>query len=164
MPKSCLQDHLLTLCTGPVGDADQQVLWALCLLQRKQPIGQTQLDVARMMAVAGQQQFGRALNLRFPTGLSLSFRVTVEQLNQLLQCDVLQLLDGGRQAAAGVRGRPLEESDPSAAAQVAAAVMTDAMLDTSGSRVDAYRHGCQLGDASFAVALVRMMRALEYAE
>lgn len=159
------QDHLLALAVGPVGTPEQQLLWMLCLLERKQPPGQMQRDVAAMMAAAGQKEFGRPLKLRFPTGLSLVVRVSLERLDERLGgSGWWQRLDGGPEAAQRLRGQPLELSDPVAAVQVAALVVTDAWLVTSGGEVLAYEHGCQLGDAMFAFDQVRKMGAIDYAE
>lgn len=150
-----------------MGEVHQQVFWTLCLLQRKQPPGQTQRDVAAMMAAAGREQFGRPLNLRFATGMgqALTYKVTVQQLSELLGPKWLQLLDGGPEAARALRERPLQQSDPAAAAQLAGIILTDAWLEMDSSgEVTAYAHGCQLGDATFAFDQIRKMGAVEYAE
>lgn len=70
------QDHFLVLATGPVGDLLQQLFWMRCLLQRLRRPGETQMDVAQQMAAAGQQQFGRPLSLRFPTGMGAALSST----------------------------------------------------------------------------------------
>lgn len=112
------------------------------------------------MADACLQQFGRQLQPRLPT---LSYRLSVEELEEDLGKGWPELLDGGQAAAAAVHGRPIEEVSRVVAALLEGRIMSDAGIYSTSSGSLYYKHDCQLADAGWALAAPRLLHALDYA-
>lgn len=108
------------------------------------------------MADACLQQFGRQLQPRLPT---LSYRLSVEELEEDLGKGWPELLDGGQAAAAAVHGRPIEEVSRVVAALLEGRIIADAHLQLLRGTVR-YDHGCQLSDAGWALAAPRLLHML----